>query len=269
MRGSRGFTLTELVIVIVILGIVAVISVRFIQFSTQGAMDTANRQRLSLAAGITSAQVSRALREALPGSIRTSEGGACIEFFPIRAGSRYIEGAAGVRPNRPLSAFEAFPFSGGEGEATLVFIHPYAESGFPDGLYDAGAETRAELAGVAPADMGRVTVSLSSSHRFPAHSPQRRVALTGDPVSFCRGTGSANRYLFRHVGYGRNGSPGRPAGGQRTVVAAPLGGGPFEFSFEPPTKRRNGVVTFEFSLQSGVSDETLSVAQEVQVRNVP
>ncbi|WP_295716821.1 type II secretion system protein [uncultured Halovibrio sp.] len=268
MRRQQGFTLTELVMVIVILGIIAAISVRFIQFSTQGALDTANRQRLALGAGVASEQVSRELRSALPGSIRTSEGGECIEFFPIVAGSWYVDGADSFEPKRALSEFQAVPFSRSTEQAIRVFIYPYAESDFPDGLYETGAETRAGLGSVSGSGEER-TVTLSSPHTFPEHSPQRRVTLTGDPVSFCRGTGTNSRYLFRYSGYGLNASGGRPSGGVREVVAMPLGDGPLIFSFIPPTRQRNGVVTFEFTLQSADSEESLSVAQEVQVRNVP
>ena len=52
LTGQRGFTLTELIIVIVLLGIISVIPISFIRYSAQGALDTANRQRLAMAAGV-------------------------------------------------------------------------------------------------------------------------------------------------------------------------------------------------------------------------
>lgn len=266
MRSQRGFTLTELVMVIVILGVIAAISTRFIQFSTQGALDTANRQRMALTAGVASEIISRSLRSALPGSIRISAGGQCIEFFPIVAGSRYREGSGGFRPRQPLDSFDTEGFTGDPDGAPWVFVYPYAEPGFPDELYGSSAETRAALSSVSGSDPA--TIDLDGTHEFPEESPQRRVFLTSEPVSFCRGPGSQEDYLFRHTGYGYASSPSRPSDGQKEVVAAPLTGD-FNFSFTPPNRQRNGVTTFEFALESDSSAESLTVKQEVQIRNVP
>lgn len=269
MRRAAGFTLTELIIVIVIMGIIGSISVRFIQFSTQGAIDTANRQRLAMAAGIISEQLSRDLRSALPGSVRTGEGGQCIEFFPVWAGSSYIDGEDSLSLNEDIASFRALPFSRPTGEAEYVFVYPYAEASYPADLYSDGAVTRAGLAGVNPVGGGEVEVSLSAAHTFTAHSPRRRVLLATSPVTYCQGEGADSRFLFRYRDYGRTGSATRETGGNRAVAAMPLVGGSLDFTFLPPTQQRNGVVTFEFDLRSGDSDESLAVSQEVQIRNVP
>ena len=44
---ARGFTLVELVLTIAVAGIVAMISVQFIQSTSQGMIDTAGRQQLA------------------------------------------------------------------------------------------------------------------------------------------------------------------------------------------------------------------------------
>lgn len=61
MHRYRGFTLVELVIVIVLLAIVATISVRFVSLSTQGALDVSSRQQRSLAGVVISEQISLSL----------------------------------------------------------------------------------------------------------------------------------------------------------------------------------------------------------------
>lgn len=48
MSRSSGFTLIELVIVIVLLAIVATISVQFVALSTRGALDVSSRQQRAL-----------------------------------------------------------------------------------------------------------------------------------------------------------------------------------------------------------------------------
>jgi len=109
MRRSRGFTLVELVMVIVLLAIVATISVRFVALSTQGAIDVGSRQLRSFSAVVISEQISRALREALPGSVRVSSDGACIEWMPVLAASNYLDLPRGASPD----SFEAVSLAGG------------------------------------------------------------------------------------------------------------------------------------------------------------
>jgi len=62
MAGRRGYTLIELVMVIVLLGIVATVSVRFVALSTRGALDASARQLRALQSVVISEQLTRELR---------------------------------------------------------------------------------------------------------------------------------------------------------------------------------------------------------------
>ena len=48
MERTRGFTLIELIMVIVLLAIVATVSVRFVALSTRGALDVSERKQRAL-----------------------------------------------------------------------------------------------------------------------------------------------------------------------------------------------------------------------------
>lgn len=89
MRRAAGFTLVELVIVIVLLAIVATISVQFVALSTRGAIDVSARQQRALQGVVISEQISRELREAFPLSIRVADN--CLEWLPIEAGTAYTD----------------------------------------------------------------------------------------------------------------------------------------------------------------------------------
>src|SRR6056297_2586468 len=104
MVRSRGFTLVELIMVIVLLAIVATISVQFVALSTQGAIDTGERQQRALKAVVISEQISRMLREAFPLSVRPT-GAGCIEWLPIAGATTYVDLPAGN-----ASTIEVVPF---------------------------------------------------------------------------------------------------------------------------------------------------------------
>lgn len=268
MRRAGGFTLVELVIVIVILSIISVISVRFIQFSAQGALDTANRQQLGMAAGIVSEQVSRELRSALPGSVRVNGDQSCIEFIPILTGSRYLD----IPLTEPADEFEAVAASPDQSFSGRAVVYSYADGD----LYSPGSPGAiSDLIATVPQGTGEVTVSFSGGdHEFLEDSPTRRFFIVGEPVALAQESGG--RFLYRYSGYGfQSGacdnlpSTFSTTGASREVVAAPLLPDSLSFDFVPPTLQRNGVITLEFELQSTQSEERIGVAQEVQIRNVP
>ena len=88
MPRQSGYTLIELIMVIVLLSIVATVSVRFVGLSTQGALDTSARQLRALQSVVISEQLTRDLREAFPLSVRST--GSCIEWLPMEAGTSYL-----------------------------------------------------------------------------------------------------------------------------------------------------------------------------------
>lgn len=268
MAGAQrqaGFTLTELIIVIVLLGIVAVIPVSFVRDAARGAVDTANRQQLSLSASVASEQLTRALRAALPGSLRVSPNQRCIEFIPILASTVYQ--AAPMAS--PATEFQVLALSGTRSAQGRAVIYPYA--GSQADLYAPASPGVISAQTVdLPAGTDDVTLTFDSgSHQFVSDSPGRRLFVVDTPVSFCqKGT-----FLYRYQNYGFQAAiddnlPATFAAG-REVIAAPLEANTMTFDAIPPTLRRNAIVTFEFALQSDRSDDRMTVSQEVQLRNVP
>ena len=267
MRRAAGFTIIELVMVIVLLSIVSLISVRFVSLSMEGAIDTANRQRLGMAAGVVSEQLSRELRSALTNSIRVSGDQRCIEFIPILSGSRYTD----IPLNSAEPSFEAVSAGPGQGATGHVAVYPYAGDPYNPGSPGVVTEGTTTL----PDSGGEQSIAFGSgAHQFKGASPTRRFFIVGEPVAFRQVIGS--RFLYRYSGYGFQSSvcdslpiSFSASGATREVVATPLMPDSLRFDFVPPALQRNGVVTFEFDLQSTDSEESIGVSQEVQVRNVP
>jgi MSHA biogenesis protein MshO len=265
LASIRAFTLVELIMVIAIASVMATVSVQFIRLSSEGLIDTGARQQLSASSSVVNEQVSRALRDALPGSIRTTADGLCIEYMPVVAASSYTD----VELGTSISALKAVPYSQVQAVNGYVSIYPLASHNVYS-LANPGALT-SDLATV-NAGNSEITVALGSPHHFPTDSPNRRFYLSDEPEAICQEGG----YLYRYSGYGfisnvaslQSSLPTNVASG-REVLAYPLVLNSMSFRYLPATLQRNGIVTFTYQLQHHATNELLAVAQQVRIRNVP
>ncbi len=85
---QTGFTLVELVMVIVILGAVGSMASVFMKGPIDAYFSSSRRAALTDVADATVRRMGRDIRKALPNSIRLV-GTQCIEFIPTRTGGRY------------------------------------------------------------------------------------------------------------------------------------------------------------------------------------
>jgi len=90
-KRQYGFTLVEMIIVIVITGIIAGIVAIFIRAPVQGYVDSARRAELTDIADTAVRRLSRDVRIAVPNSVRVANCGVvpCVEFLPTKDGGRY------------------------------------------------------------------------------------------------------------------------------------------------------------------------------------
>jgi len=85
---QRGFTLIELIMVIVLMGVIGGMVAMFMKSPIDAYFDSARRAGLTDAADTVTRRVARDVRKALPNSIR-SVGSQCVEFIPTKTGARY------------------------------------------------------------------------------------------------------------------------------------------------------------------------------------
>lgn len=256
--GNAGFTLVELVTVIIVLGVLALGTVQFIGDSGRGFGAAVSRGKLAGEGRFVAASLARELRAALPGSVRSN--GQCVEFVPLAGASRYltlpVASAAGQ--------FKAVPL------ATLPLPAGARVAVYPDASLYAVA-TPGPLSptiAVSPPDAGNeVTVTFASPHRFVSESPRRRFFVVTDPVSFCVDGGA----LYRYQGYGFAALQPLPADlpatrPGRELMAEGVGAGtPFRIGGANLT--RNAVVALDLDLSR--SGDVVRLEHLVSVRNAP
>jgi len=93
---QRGFTLVELVMVIVLMGVIGGMVAVFMKSPIDAYFDSARRAALTDVADTTVRRMARDIRKALPNSIRLPTGNTCMEFIPTRTGGRYRAEGAGA-----------------------------------------------------------------------------------------------------------------------------------------------------------------------------
>jgi len=91
MKIQRGFTLVELIIVIVLTGILAGVVTVFFMPAVDAYFASQRRAALADKADTMVRRLAREIRAAVPNSVR-NHGQQCIEFVPTKAGGRYRMG---------------------------------------------------------------------------------------------------------------------------------------------------------------------------------
>ncbi|MBL4826894.1 MAG: type II secretion system protein [Spongiibacteraceae bacterium] len=263
-KQHTGFTLVELVMVIVLLGIVSVASTQFIHTSVGIYVDSTRRDELQQIARFANERVSRELRNALPGSVRAN--GNCLEFVPIKAASTYLTRVS----DSAITSFQAVDFA--------VPPLPYRVAIYTLDQFDVYNSDPNAIASIAPiidpVEENERTIFLITAHQFENESPNQRFYLINERVSFCA---AVDGELTRYSGYTVDGQAQvlpNAHGGTKSLVAEHIrlnDNGPVNvFTFNPGTLQRSGVVHMDFRFShSSEPDEWLRMSQDVFLRNTP
>lgn len=86
---QKGFTLIEMVIVIVILGVIGSMISIFMKVPIDAYISNGRRAALSDKVDTVTRTIERDLRRALPNSVNVSSSGQCLYLIPTKSGSRY------------------------------------------------------------------------------------------------------------------------------------------------------------------------------------
>lgn len=289
---AQGFTLVEMIMVMVITGILAGMVALFIRSPIQSYVDAVGRAELSDTADTALRRMARDLRLALPNSVRVSGDGKYLELLLTKTGGRYLseddeQGLGGIlsfnsanAPPNPLQFSIVGTPPGGRqaivaGDSIVVYnLGP----GFdPADAYNCTGSLVSCNRAVVTAING-ITVTLQTNPfqtQVPSMpSPTSRFQVVSTPVTYyCNGTSSGGLgQLTRYSGYAIQ--SGQPV----AANAVPLSNAPVQarmadrvvncnFSMTSLANVQRGLVSMLITLGSG--NETLTLQQQVHVDNAP
>lgn len=268
----HGFTLIELVMVIVVMGVIGATLAAFMRKPVDAYFDTARRAALTDVADTAVRRISRDIGGALPNSIRNPSS-SCIEFIPTRTGGRYrAEPDALVAGNQANAILD---FAAADTSFNMLannsLLPPDQQIRANDlvvvynlGIAGADAYAGDNTAVVSAVTSGAESTITMAAKQFPLASPVGRFHVVPGDEKIVAFVCNAGR-LLRSSNHAYNNSC--PTSGATVAVLA-QGVASCSFVYNTSDLQRNGLVQMTMALTDS-SGESVSLYHEVHVGNTP
>jgi MSHA biogenesis protein MshO len=210
---QAGFTLIELIAVIVLLGIMATFSYQFFDLTVSSYVDLSVRERMTQTGRFVLDRMAREVKNALPGSVRVQTNPAntmtCIEFIPVDVATGYVSIPYAVSGTTIVSAdFNAASLGLASAYNAAVFTLENCDVyGSADLACDENGDGAVNtldrhwhpIVSWGALAANQQTINLNPAGvTFPQPSAARRLYLFSAPAAFCL---ASDGDLTRHAGY--------------------------------------------------------------------
>lgn len=270
-RRERGFTLVELILVVVLLGIISTASFAYLRFSGQILSDTVQRDQITSDSRFFIQRLTRELEAAIPASVRVSSNGQCIEFVPIAASGLYVKAPlpGAIDDEFVVSLHERYDINALQGGYVFIYANSSAR------IYDnSNAYGNRRIISAQPASESGLYQFELSGDAFTRASPSRRFYSGDSPVSWCQ-LNNNSIARFQNYGWSRDqvtwgvsGSCQTPCSQSKMMESMATGERPL-FQVAPPGLQRNALVQVNLTAVSAVNDERIMLSHDIHIPNVP
>jgi MSHA biogenesis protein MshO len=287
-RRAAGFTLIELVVVVLLTGILAGTLFMILQGPMKAFLDLERRAALVDIAETALQRMTREIRLALPYSIRIS--GAAVEFLRTTDGGRYRrQGAGRLKFNVNSDSFTVLSTLAAPGtidtgadstdcinsNADCLVVYNIGQPLTAANATSAGVSANAYL-GASTAYEGNIaTISAAAANslsfdnsdlagwNFGTESAQQRFHIVDTPVSYVCSGGEINR----HADYAITETQDTTPGGTQSLLVDKVTA--CSFSLTVPTLTRAGVLAISLQINDATLGQTVTLHQQVHLDNIP
>jgi len=277
-RKQQGFTLIELIIVIVILGIVSVSISGIVRSAMDTVVAVSERDSLVREGSYLLERFNREIAGSVPNSVRVSGNALahCVEFVPLKWSATYLTLPLAGEASTTVDLIELSDINGRAFTPTTsdyALVYPTSSAH----VYNASLGHRREVQscndedstcdGAGDADK---VVQLSVNDGFVQTSPAKRLYFIENAISYCM----RSNQVFRHVNPINETQSIYTEGGSRMannlvnqLGTSPNAGEQNPFRNMQASFQRNAYTQALFIF--GREDERITFMQEVQTPNVP
>lgn len=252
-KRQAGFTLIELIITIVVIGIMVMGIAGFIELGTKGYADTVDRQQLQNQARFVVEKLTREVRHAVPNSFEQTD--QCISFYPID-----YAGAYAVLPTSDDTIFKFVvvnaPLTGTAGSSKLsgkkLVVNPSTQDDLntenSNSIVLSNVQPNSDDTGVFETDVD----STEFNQGTVTNSVSNRLYIYSNKVSYCL---EGSRLLRNDV-----------AVADALTSDSSFASGDTN-STNSDSLSRSGLIHIKLSFKQ--NDETTEYENDIQVLNVP
>ncbi|NOQ93960.1 MAG: prepilin-type N-terminal cleavage/methylation domain-containing protein [Methylophaga sp.] len=267
---QAGFTLTELIITIVLGGIVAAMTTSILTLPINAYIDNARRATLTDVAESALKRMQRDIRRALPNSIRISADRQTLELIHTVAGGRY-------RSSYALDGTgDILDFTQNDTSVDVLgTIQNLDEVNLGSDrvvIYPLSTEGSNAYAGDNTSILNSVTTANHlnfAAKTFPRTSPQQRFFIIDSPITYhcdLSATAEKDKVLLRYDGYNINTTQPTPPSSGSAMQANYLAS--CSFSYHSGSSTRSALVTLEMVV-TDEAGESIRLVHQVHVDNQP
>jgi MSHA biogenesis protein MshO len=283
MTRQRGFTLVELIVVMVIIGAIAGVLVLQLRPAMQSYLAIRQRANLTSQADAALRRIINEVHTAVPNSLRytwESQQSQCIEFVPTKDGGRFRtaqdytnvnqpQGAALV-PGVPVTTFDTLT-----DVDTASVVHDdrvvVGNVNRDDVYAGTNVGTIDTVAGPTP-NVARNTITLKAAITFPAGYeggrflviPQAERAVT---YTCTMPTSGATGTIVRVTGYAPSAAPPKTCPTGPAILVAKVSDCSFLYHESQGATQQSGYLQLRLGLTDG--DESVKLTMGAHVENVP